>query len=231
MLVLSQCDAADIEDYGRSHLQEYQDNLLSFEDAAQITTESIFKTFRTVEDNPFFALVRIFRFGPRGDVNEALLSQSDTDATYWLTLMGSYGLEDAWCHRTGSIGHQLIPADSPATPMLRAAFDQIGLTFGRPQSLNTITLQGSSGSTLSQYFHVEQALGSPYIPAQDEFVDPYSIQSVLGIGCPFRDQSAYVCIAFSTEAINAEQADMFNSLNPFVGTLLATYNESRLWHA
>lgn len=229
MLILAQANEADIVAYGRELLQAYRNELDSLEAAAQVTAESIFKSFHTEKNSPLFALVRIFRFGPQADVPEELLSQTEVTSDYWLTLMGTYGVEENWCHRTRSVGHQLIPADSPATPMLREAFAQIGLKFGYTSAEGDLNLQGHRVLTVAKYFHVEEALGSKYIPDQDGFVVPYGIRSAVGIGTPFRDGSSYMCIAFATETITARNASMFNNLNPFLGILLAPYNQARIW--
>ena len=61
-------------------------------------------------------------------------------------------------------------------------------------------------------FHVENALGSPYIPAQDEFVERYGIQSVVGFGGMLPSGDLFAIILFSTVHVSAGSADRFKSL-------------------
>ena len=46
-------------------------------------------------------------------------------------------------------------------------------------------------------FHTEPAVGSPLIPAQDEFVVPHGVRSVLGFGDMLETGDLYVVILFS----------------------------------
>jgi hypothetical protein len=62
-------------------------------------------------------------------------------------------------------------------------------------------------------FHVPQAVGSAYIPAQQEFVLPFGIQSVLGFGGMLPSGNLFVVILFSKVYIPRETADMFRPLS------------------
>jgi hypothetical protein len=61
-------------------------------------------------------------------------------------------------------------------------------------------------------FHVQDALGSPYIPAQDEFVRRFGIQSVVGFGGMLPSADFFSVILFSTVRVSPESADRFKSL-------------------
>jgi hypothetical protein len=61
-------------------------------------------------------------------------------------------------------------------------------------------------------FHVERALGSPYIPAQQEFVVRYGIQSVLGFGGMLATGDFFAVILFATVHVPASAAERFRSL-------------------
>ena len=61
-------------------------------------------------------------------------------------------------------------------------------------------------------FHVEHAVGSPYIPAQSDFVVPYGIASVVGFGGVLGSGDLYAAILFSRVHIPSESAKRFRSL-------------------
>jgi hypothetical protein len=60
-------------------------------------------------------------------------------------------------------------------------------------------------------FHVEEALGSPYIPAQKEFVVPYGIRSIVGFGGVVRND-LFAVILFSRVKIARASAERFRSV-------------------
>ena len=68
-------------------------------------------------------------------------------------------------------------------------------------------------------------MGSPYIPAQDDFVIPNGIKSVLGFGGVLSSGKLFVVIMFSKTSIPADLANKFSSVGasvkeavePFVG--------------
>ena len=61
-------------------------------------------------------------------------------------------------------------------------------------------------------FHVAEAIGSPYIPAQAEFVIPYSVRSVLGFGGVLPGHDLFAVILFSRVPIPRSTAELFRPL-------------------
>jgi hypothetical protein len=61
-------------------------------------------------------------------------------------------------------------------------------------------------------FYVPDAVGSPNIPAQDEFVIPSGIRSVLGFGGVLPSGDLFAIILFSKVPISREVAEMFKRL-------------------
>jgi len=61
-------------------------------------------------------------------------------------------------------------------------------------------------------FHVAEAVGSPYIPAQKDFVVPYGIRSVLGFGGMLATGDLFALIIFAKVRIPREAADLAKSL-------------------
>ena len=132
-----------------------------------------------------------------------------------LTLMATVGESASWNSRHLSRGHRAIPLPSPEiiekAPMISQLIKDLGLEI--------TTLLDSSEEIVRELagkrhgvFHVENALGSPYIPAQDEFVDRYGIQSVVGFGGMLPSGDLFAIILFSTVHVSASSADRFKSL-------------------
>ena len=61
-------------------------------------------------------------------------------------------------------------------------------------------------------FHVENALGSPYIPPQEDFVQRYGIKSVLGFGGMLPDGELFAVILFANVPVSVASADRFRTL-------------------
>lgn len=79
-------------------------------------------------------------------------------------------------------------------------------------------------------FHVENALGSPYIPAQEEFVVRFGIQSVLGFGGMLPSGELFAVILFATVHVPAKAADRFKSLALDVKSAFSKFNDSTVFN-
>jgi hypothetical protein len=75
-------------------------------------------------------------------------------------------------------------------------------------------------------FHVEEALGSPHIPAQSAFVEKYNVRSVLGFGGSLRTGDLYAVIMFSRAHVPAVSAERFRTLALDVKAALYMFDES-----
>jgi hypothetical protein len=225
MLVLNQFPIGDVELFARQLWGSNRDGLGSFETAARVVVESIYNEFRQENGESAFALVRVYRLCRTHELTpelQDLVGGARDDL--WMALMGTIGDEAEWCSRHTSSGHRAISAGADQSPMLQAAFHQLGIN---PQSpANEADLRFEDASFLTKYFHIADAVGSPSIPAQEGFVVPYHIQSVVGIGSQFLSHSLYLALAFSKAFIDDEDAQKFAELSAFVSSLLATYDGS-----
>jgi len=79
-------------------------------------------------------------------------------------------------------------------------------------------------------FHVENALGSPYIPAQDEFVARYGIRSVLGFGGMLASGDLFAVILFSTVHVPASAADRFKTLALDVKSAFSRFSDTNVFN-
>jgi hypothetical protein len=78
-------------------------------------------------------------------------------------------------------------------------------------------------------FHVEDALGSPYIPAQ-EFVTSFGIKSVLGFGGILGTGDLFAVILFATVHVPASAADRFRTLALDVKGAFSRYNDNSIFN-
>lgn len=125
----------------------------------------------------------------------------------------TFGFTDMMDCRTRVRG--LFDDASPATveeaaePMIAQLIGQMGLSIAtvvRPQ----VGLMLDDTASKHNVFYVPVAAGSPHIVAQDEFVAPYGIASVVGFGGIVATGDMSATILFSKVLISAEAADLFS---------------------
>ena len=151
-----------------------------------------------------------------------------------LTLLGTAGEEPAWNSRHQSRGHRAIPlvdADSVrGAPMIARLIEDLGfdiesvLRGGEPS-------QSPRETRTYDVFHVEDALGNPAIPAQDDFVIPYAIRSVVGFGGVLRSGELFAVVLFSREQIAASSANRFRSIALDIRSALFPLDDAHTWDA
>jgi len=169
------------------------------------------------------ALVRFFKTEPYatldGELQEfarnMLRNEVPTPATRCLVLLGTAGDEPAWNSPEASVAHRAIPLLSKdmvsKAPMISRLLQQLGVEVEVLLSPSTQLLVASEQSSFN-VFYVPEADQSPYIPAQEDFVGPAGIRSVLGFGGMLPRGDIFVVILFSKVAIPRETADLFKTL-------------------
>ncbi|HEU0301955.1 MAG TPA: hypothetical protein VFR37_21045 [Longimicrobium sp.] len=132
-----------------------------------------------------------------------------------LTLLATAGDEPEWNARTASRGHQAIPLPSAQmveqAPMIAELVRSMGLDVSAVVAPHAELVPALTGKTFN-VFHVPEAEGSPYIPAQDEFVRQYRVRSVVGFGGILVTGDFYAVILFSRVPVTAEVANRFRNL-------------------
>ena len=165
----------------------------TFAEDAQLIVEHLYRSLVDEEGKPACALVRLYKSEAfsalepdvQGFVQNALGEEPAGDVRC-LALLGTAGDEPAWNDRALSAGHRAIPMPSEQfverLPMITRLITQLGLDLGvvvtRPTGDEVVQLAQRSNDV----FHVETALGSPFLPAQDDFVIPHRIASAVGFG-------------------------------------------------
>ncbi len=146
-----------------------------------------------------------------------------------LTLMATVGQTGSWNSRHLSRGHRAIPLPSPEivekAPMISQLIKELGLKLSSVLQPSPEVLKELSGKRHG-VFYVENALGSPYIPAQEEFVVRYGIKSVLGVGGMLPSGDFFAMILFSTVHVPTTAADRFRTLALDVKSAFARFIEA-----
>jgi hypothetical protein len=168
-------------------------------------------------------LVRFFKTHPYAALDEELRlfangmlgAPPESPDMKCLTLLASAGVLPEWHSRKYSVGHKALPLPSEhfigQFPMVRQLVQQLGLeidTLLKPDPEIMVDL----AQTTYNVFCVPQALGSQYVPAQEEFVIPYGIRSVLGFGGILASGDLFAIIIFSNRELSREKADLFKTL-------------------
>jgi hypothetical protein len=160
-----------------------------------------------------------------------LAGTAATPTMQCLTLMATAGARPEWNDRRLSRSHRTIPLPSPEiveqAPMIAQLVRQMGLDIATVVRPSPDLLRSAEGKTYS-VFHVEEAAGSPYIPAQTEFVIPHGVRSVVGFGGLHR-HDFFAVILFATVPIPRVAADRFRNIALDLKAALHAVPENRVF--
>jgi len=169
------------------------------------------------------ALVRFFKIH---DFDELDLDQREFATAFMagepippgmkcLTLLASRGDESAWNSRSDSRAHKAIPLPSGDLvrqfPMISSLIQQFGLELNTVLKPDPNCLRDLNEKSYN-VFHAPVAEGSAYIPAQEEFVKPYGIRSVLGFGGLLPSGDLFTIIMFSKVVVSTETAELLRPM-------------------
>lgn len=166
------------------------------------------------------ALVRLFITQPFGKLDTELQQRArqmlgnieESSSHKCLVLLGTVGDELEWNSRKLSKGHQAIPLPSTqvltSIPMISQLISQLGVDVNCVLQPTPSMLLAAEQKTYN-VFHVADALGSPSIPGQSNFVIPFGIKSVLGFGGLLSSGELFAVILFSRSYIPKETAELF----------------------
>lgn len=195
----------------------------SLQAAADEIVRYLFGAFRdTVTAEPQLALVRFYKTHPYRELDPDLqliarttLGQAPADqGIKCLTLLATAGVEEEWNDRRRSRGHRVIPLASvrmlQRAPMIAQLIEQMGMDVQHLLATDPAILPDAEGRSYN-IFYVDTARGSPYIPAQAEFVRPFGIESVVGFGGMLR-REMFAVVLFSRVAIPLGSANRFRNI-------------------
>jgi signal transduction histidine kinase len=200
---------------------------------AEALVRHLYERFVDAAGHRAFALVRLFetrRFDELDDTLQDVAREAlpcIAASTRSLTLVATAGDEAAWNDVRRSQAHRAIPLPSPAVverlPMIARLIEQLGFDVcGVLQPDPPVVYRSSEGGV----FYIEEALGSPFVPAQEQFVVPQKIRSVVGFGALLPDGRLFAVILFSRAHIPRSMAALFGHLS--LSTRMALLAQSDL---
>jgi len=205
-------------------LRQAAESATSIEDAANAIVGFLYANCRFQATGArSCALIRFYLTQPYSSLDPDLRAFADLQLSgaphklsmKCLTLMATVGQRTEWCDRRNSVGHKAIPLPSAAiveqAPMIAQLIKQMGLDVSVIVEPSPDVVAELAGKTYN-VFHVPEADGSPHIPAQEEFVRPYKIRSVVGFGGVVHTGELFAVIMFSRAAIPAESAARFRNI-------------------
>ncbi|HXI11108.1 MAG TPA: hypothetical protein VNM92_00475 [Thermoanaerobaculia bacterium] len=226
-----------------AHARTLGEGLTSMEQVADRVVDFLYGSFRDpITGRAACALVRFFETESYsvipGDRRLALARQfpdaDESPSMKYLVLLATRGDEKAWNDPAASRSHGAIPLPSEEiveqAPMIARMIKQLGLPIQALISSDPGFLLEAQQTTFN-IFHVAEAIGSPYIPAQKEFVEPYGIHSVLGFGGLLPSGNLFVTVMFARVSIPHETAELFRTLALNVKLALLPFAGDRVFSA
>lgn len=181
-------------------------------------------------------LVRCFATARAEELPDALQPkvQGLPEDAHCLVLLGSRGLEPAWCDRRLSKDHQVIPLVDEATAaraiMMAKMLTDLGVTPHLPLAPDPDLVRGADRHP-HRVFFVPHALGSAYIPAQEGFIRPFGVRSVVGFGGMAGGPRGLAVILFTRVELSEEVAGLFRFLSLALKQSLTRLEGARLFDA
>lgn len=214
----------------------------SMEETAGKVVHHLYNSFIDPETGKnAMALVRLFKSHNYHDLNQDLqvftgsvlsLDEIPTNMKC-LTLLATAGDAPEWNSISSSEGHKVIPLPSVKFvrkfPMVSNLVKQFGLELNSVVNPDPGCLQDLEETTYN-VFHVPQAKGSAYIPAQDDFVLPYNIKSVLGCGGILPSGNLFALIMFSKVTVSREIAELFKPLTLSLKVSLLKHDMGKIFN-
>lgn len=212
----------------------------SMEEVAERTVQYLFDRLRQPDSTaPACALARLFVTMPFEDLQAeqrefalGVLGRQPDEGMKCLTLLASAGVEEAWNSRHSSAGHKALPLPSPESvarsPMIAQLIRQLGVEVRTLLSSDPRLIVEMEQHTFN-VFYVPDAEGSPFIPAQEDFVVPYGVRSVLGFGGVLPSGDLYAMILFSRTRVPREVAELFRTLSLNVKVALLPFVDRKVF--
>jgi len=208
----------------------------SIEEAAQRVVRTFYESFATRRGESQCTLVRFYRTQAYGELPKdlqnfaqgKLAGMRPTPEMRSLVLLATVGDLPEWNDRRNSVAHKAIPLPSvdivEQAPMIAQLIRSVGFEIAEVVNPRVEILQDDSGKT-HNVFHVLNAVGSPFIPAQDEFVLRYGVRSVVGFGGLLTTGEFFAVVMFSKVEVPEESARRFRSIALDLKAILFSFAE------
>ncbi|WP_142988391.1 hypothetical protein [Granulicella rosea] len=211
--------------------------------ALEVTSFLYSKFVDPLTEQPNCALVRCFKTHPFGRLPQPLREAARASLRHpdqaepaetmrCLCLLASRGDRPEWNGCDGSEGHRAIPLATvemvERAPMIARLLHQMGLEAG--ELVEPKGLPGGVERRSFDVFHVEDAVGSSFVPAQESFVKPFGVRSVIGFGGVLPSGELFAVVMFSKVRITQETASLFRTLALGVKLVLLPFAGRQVFH-
>jgi serine phosphatase RsbU (regulator of sigma subunit) len=222
-------------------LRQFGLGVESMEEASNRIVRYLYENFCTKSTGEkSCALVRLLKTHPYEDLEVELAEYARSMLDHYpplpamkcMTLLATVGEQTEWNSRHRSVGHKAIPLASEFVvaqiPMISQLIKQLGL------DIKTVINPGTDlfveiEQRKYNVFYVPEAIGNPYIPAQDSFVIPFGIKSVLGFGGLLPSGNLFAIIMFLKVQIPHSTAQMFSTLALNIKTALLPFDQGSVF--
>ncbi len=168
-------------------------------------------------------LVRFFMTYPYSSLDEDLQHSADKmlgskpedQDMKCLKLLATAGVQQEWNSTAYSKGHRVLPLQNEdmlkKNIMVHQFIHQMGMDVSNVLNPDPKLSSELEGRVFNVY-HIPDALGSPYIPAQEEFVVPFGIKSAIGFGGMLPTGNLFSLLIFSKTKIPHVTANLFKNI-------------------
>ncbi|MBT3355217.1 MAG: hypothetical protein HN402_09865 [Candidatus Scalindua sp.] len=151
----------------------------------------------------------------RQSVDKMLDGQSVHQDMKCLELSATAGVQPEWNSTIQSKGHRVLPLQNENmlknNIMVHQFIDQMGIGISNVLNPDP-TLSSELEGRVFNVYHVPDAIGSPYIPAQEEFVVPFGVKSAMGFGGMLPTGNLFALLIFSKTKIPRDTANLFKNI-------------------
>lgn len=223
-----------------SSIKKIGENAKTLEEAANKAVQFLFNNLVDGKSGrKACVLARFYKTHPYGELTPKLQAFTQkiigdspaSPATKCLTLMATAGIKPEWNAREKSNGHQAIPLLNVAfvekVPMISQLVKQFGVDIPAVVAPSADLIMDLAKKEFN-VFHVPQAKGSPFIPAQNDFVIPNEVQSVVGFGGMLSSGDIIAAILFTRVPISKEVAERFRPMGPAVTALSVPFLRKKI---
>ena len=149
------------------------------------------------------------------DVARKSLTSAQEKTVNCLTLLASRGMIPEWNDRFESQHHQVIPLTSSkmieSAPMVAQLIKRLGIEVAQVLTPTPNVFLNPTQKTYN-VLYVPEALGDSTIVAQQNFVIPYGVRSVIGFGGLLPTGDMFAVMMFMRVFVSAETATRFGML-------------------
>ncbi len=204
-------------------VREVTKGATTLEEGANRVVRCLYERLVDADGRPAAALLRCYKLHSFKDLEAplkafaqgAIPGVTPGPDTRCLTLIATVGAKPDWNDRTRSNGHKAVPLANEkivqSIPMIAQLVRSLGLAPAAVVAPAPELFVGMKEETFN-VFHVLEAVGSPYVPAQAEFVIPSQVKSVVGFGFLLPPTEVVAFILFSRVRIEEPVAQLFKSL-------------------